>query len=224
MTAEQREAIEQLRDRKAAKRESAANKLARKPCPEEAGPALLEALKAELEDDRTWKAKTAQAWALACNPHPPALGLLLDIAGDDLGGSAVNDCVGSAAVACGREDPGPDEVLLALVGDEDDVPTDRLAAVVGGLEVLACPEPPQLDDALVERLLAIAEEDPPETVPHGVNRRHRVFQLRHRLLDVAGGLSSEHRERLIALADATEDDENSDDGWEKSLAAARELG
>ena len=225
MTKEQREAIEQLRDAKAAKRESAANKLARKPCPGEAGPALLDAFEIELEDPRTWQAKTAQAWALACNPHPPALDRLLEVAGDDLGGSAVNDSVGSAAVACGRDDPGPDDVLRALLGDDDDVPTDRLAAVVGGLRVLGGDDPPQLDESLVERLLTIAEEDPPKTVPHGEHRRLRVFHLRHALLEVAAGLTSEDRARLIAAAEKSEDDQTEHAyGWDKSLAAARELG
>jgi hypothetical protein len=188
MTEEQREAIEQLRDSKATKRESAANKLRRNPCPDEAGPALFEAFKAELEDDRTWKAKQAQACALALNPHPPALELLLDIAGADLGGSAVNEGVGSAAVGCGWDDPGPEEVLRALLGDQDDVPTDRLAAVVGGLWMLG-DEPPPLDDALVERLLTIADEDPPDTVPHGAHRQLRVGHLREALSDL--GLARE---------------------------------
>jgi len=223
MTEEQREAIAQLRDSKAGKRESAANKLRRKPCPEEAGPALFDAFQAELEDDRTWKAKAAQARALAFNPHPPALELLLDIAGDDLGGSVVNEGVGSAAVGCGREDPGAEDVLRALLGEDDDVPTDRLAAVVGGLYMLA-DNPPQLGDALVERLLGIAEEDPPHTVPQGEHRRLRVFHLRHALLDVAAGLTPAHRARLLSVADETEYDPDWDTGWEASLAAAHDLG
>ena len=116
MTSKQQEAIAQLRDRKAARRESAARKLSRAPCPDEAGPALLDALRIELEDPRTWKAKAAQAEALARNPHPPALGFLLAIAGDDLGGAAVNQSVGMAVMACGRDDPGPSEVLRAIMG------------------------------------------------------------------------------------------------------------
>ena len=196
MTDEQKAAIEQLRDRKAAKRESAANKLSRKPC-KEAGPALFDAFKQELEDDRTWKAKSAQAWALACNPHPPALKFLLGIAGDDLGGSAVNDSVGSAAMAAGMEDPGPDEVLRALSGEEDEVPTDRLAAVVGALRILAGEEV-ELDDDVAERLVEFAEEDPPNTVPHGAHRRLRVGQLRECLREMADSLGAEHRKRLDA--------------------------
>lgn len=223
MTSEQRDAIAQLRDPKAAKRESAANKLCRRPCPDEAGPALLEALETELEDSRTWKAKSAQAWALACNPYPPALGLLVDIAGDDLGGTAVNDCVGAAAVACGFEDPGPDEVVRVLMGDGDVTP-ERLAAVVGGVCILGGSDPPALDEALVERLLGLAEEEPPNTVPHGAQRRLRVFQLRQALLDVAAGLTDEHRDRLLVVAEQTEYDPDWDHGWEESLAAARRPG
>ena len=151
MTDEQRRAIEQLQDAKAPKRVSAANRLARKPCPE-AGPALLEAFEAELEDPRTWKAKEAQAWALAHNPHPPALERLLDLAGADLGGAAVNDSVGSAAVASGREEPGVAAVLRSLLDDEDDVPLDRFAAITGGLCILA-DDHPSLDEAVAERLI-----------------------------------------------------------------------
>lgn len=222
VTSEQREAIEQLTAREAAKRESAANKLSRKPCPAEAGPAILQALQAELEDSRTWKAKAAQASALARNPHPSALDFLLGIAGDDLGGSAVNDNVGSAAMASGLDDPGPDYVLRALLGKgRGEVPTDRLAAVVGALAILA--HPPALDETLVGCLLAIAEEDPPETIPHGKHRRLRVFQLRHALLGIAGGLSSDHRGRLLEVAERTDFDPKWDTGWEKSLSAARQL-
>jgi hypothetical protein len=184
MTQEQRDAIEQLRDVKAAKRVSAANKLRRKPCPE-AGPALWEAFEAELEDDRTWKAKDAQLWSLVHNPHPPALARLLALAGDDLGGSAVNDALGAAAVACGRDEPGTSAVLAALLGDEDEVPSDRLAAVVGGLRVVS--DEDALDEAVTDRLRELAAEDPPETIPHGQQRRLRVGQLQSRLHELGLG-------------------------------------
>lgn len=143
MTREQEAAIEQLTDSKAPKRVSAANKLGRKPCPKEAGPKLLEALEAELDGTRSWKVLAAQAKALARNPHPPAHDFLLGIAGDDLGGSAVNEAVGFAAMGSGRDEP--DATLRALLGDEADVPTDRLAAVIGALAILG--------------------EDPPSSMP-----------------------------------------------------------
>lgn len=177
--------IEQLRDTKARKRETAANKLCRKPDPAKAARPLFEAFQAELEDPRTWKAKAAQACTLARNPYPPAVDRLLEIAGDDLGGSAVNESVGSAAMGCGFDKPGPTQILRCLLGEDADVSTDRLAAVVGGLETLAEKDDWHLDEQVVERLLSIAEEDPPHTVPHGVHRRSRVFGLRHRLLDLA---------------------------------------
>ena len=97
-------------------------------------------------------------------------------------------------MACGRDTPG--EVLEALLGETDDVPTDRLAALVGALGGLA-DEGPELDAALLERLLSLAEEDAPKTVPHGVHRRLRVSGLRQRLRDLA--LSDEQRARLLAL-------------------------
>ena len=122
MTAQQRAAIEQLRDGEAPKRESAANKLRRKPCPE-AGPALFEALEAELEGRRSWGVMDAQAWALAANPHPPALERLLEIAGEDLGGTAVNDSVGGLRVIECLESPlladGLVERLLALAEEAE---------------------------------------------------------------------------------------------------------
>ncbi len=194
MTREQEAAIEQLTDSKAPKRVSAANKLGRKPCPQEAGPKLLEALEAELDGTRSWKVLAAQAKALARNPHPPAHDFLLGIAGDDLGGSAVNEAVGFAAMGSGRDEP--DATLRALLGDEDDVPTDRLAAVIGALTILG-EDPPELDAALVERLVELAEEEPPNTVPHGAHRRRRVNDLRCELQNAA----PEQRDRVARLGE-----------------------
>jgi hypothetical protein len=194
VTREQEAAIEQLTDSKAPKRVSAANKLGRKPCPNDAGPKLLEAFKAELDGTRSWKVLAAQAKALARNPHPPAHDFLLGIAGDDLGGSAVNEAVGFGAMGCGRDDP--DATLRALLGDEADVPTDRLAAIIGALTILG-EDPPELDAALVERLVELAEEEPPNTVPHGAHRRRRVNDLRCELQNAA----PQQRDRVAQLGE-----------------------
>ena len=66
--------------------------------------------------------------------------------------------------------------------------------------------------------------EPPHTVPHGRNRRGRVFQLREHLLRVAAALTPEHRERLVAAAERAEVNPDYHPDWQASLDAARALG
>jgi len=63
---------EQLSDSKSAKRRSAAKKI-RKSGDPDAGPALLEALQKELEDQRTWETQYQMIMALGHCQHPDAI-------------------------------------------------------------------------------------------------------------------------------------------------------
>ncbi|MFJ2745085.1 HEAT repeat domain-containing protein [Streptomyces sp. NPDC087440] len=72
------EAISQLQDRSSAKRRSAAKRLRRLGDPS-AGPALLQALKNELRDSRTWETQYQMTMALGTCGSPSDLSYLRDL-------------------------------------------------------------------------------------------------------------------------------------------------
>ncbi|MEV7655929.1 HEAT repeat domain-containing protein [Streptomyces anulatus] len=72
------EAISQLQDRSSAKRRSAAKRLRRLGDPS-AGPALLEALKNEVRDSRTWETQYQMTMALGTCGSPSDLSYLRDL-------------------------------------------------------------------------------------------------------------------------------------------------
>jgi HEAT repeat protein len=72
--------FEQLSDRRSPRRRSAAKRLGRAGDPA-AGPALLEALRAEVQDARTWETQYEMALALGLCGHREALPFLRELAG-----------------------------------------------------------------------------------------------------------------------------------------------
>ncbi|WP_329074310.1 HEAT repeat domain-containing protein [Streptomyces niveus] len=72
------DAIRQLQDRSSAKRRSAAKQL-RKLGDQNAGPALLEALKNEVRDSRTWETQYQMTMALGTCGSPSDLPYLRDL-------------------------------------------------------------------------------------------------------------------------------------------------
>ncbi|MFF2147464.1 HEAT repeat domain-containing protein [Kitasatospora sp. NPDC058190] len=91
------EAVTQLGHRLSPKRRSAATRLRRLADPT-AGPSLLEALKLEVRDARTWETQYQIVMALGMCGHRPALGLLRDLAQRPFKATMVYVALGDAIV------------------------------------------------------------------------------------------------------------------------------
>lgn len=89
------EMISQLKDKKSAKRRSAAKKL-RKLKNGDAGPFLLSALKEELKDSRTWETQYQMVMAIGECGYKPALDFLKSMAHQTLEATMVYLAIGDA--------------------------------------------------------------------------------------------------------------------------------
>jgi HEAT repeat protein len=89
------ELVKLLRSNASAKRRSAAKKL-RKLQAEEAGPALLEALRAELDDPRTWETQYQMIMALGECKHIDSLEFLTNLADRDFSATMIYVAIGDA--------------------------------------------------------------------------------------------------------------------------------
>lgn len=87
--------IEQLNDKISAKRRSAAKKL-RKLKNKDAGPALLEALKNELKDKRTWETQYQMIMALGESGHTDGLDFLQQLAKQDFEATMLYVAIGDS--------------------------------------------------------------------------------------------------------------------------------
>jgi hypothetical protein len=109
----------QLRDRASAKRRSAAKRL-RKLSWSAACPALLEALQAELSDERTWETQYQMIMALGASGCKEALSTLRELSHRRMKATMVLVAVGDALVRLEREyenDPRPVFDLLNIDND-----------------------------------------------------------------------------------------------------------
>ncbi|MFC9288738.1 hypothetical protein ACFT0E_19100, partial [Streptomyces sp. NPDC057052] len=102
------EAVARLGHRLSPERRSAARRLRRLADPA-AGPSLLEALRREVHDPRTWKTQYEMAMALGMCGHRPALGFLRELARRPHEATMVYAALGDAVVrlALPRTPPTP---------------------------------------------------------------------------------------------------------------------
>ena len=139
------EAITQLTDARSARRRAAAKRLRALAAPA-AGPALLEALRREVRDPRTWETQYQMIMALATCGHQPALPFLRELALKPLDATMIYVALGDAIVRLSRDhpnDPTPvDWCLTAL----NDMLADGALRAVAMLRLT-------LDDATVDRIL-----------------------------------------------------------------------
>ena len=89
--------IEQLQHKSSPKRRAAAKKL-RKLKASEAGPALLAALKNELQDKRTWETQYQMIMALGESGHIESLDFLLQLADQDFEATMIYMALGDAII------------------------------------------------------------------------------------------------------------------------------
>lgn len=143
--------IEQLSDKRSARRRAAAKKLGAAGDPA-AGPALLAALRAEVEDSRTWETQYEMALALGLTGHREALPFLRELAGRPFTATMVYVGVGESLVRLADDPAG--EVLWCL-GQGPDMLAD--GALRGMARLGLVPEEPVRD-----AILDVVERTPQE--------------------------------------------------------------
>ena len=111
--------VGQIRDRSSSKRRAAAKHLRRLANPE-AGPALLQALRSELQDARTWETQYQMVMALAHCGFREALPLLMDLSKRSFKHTMVLTAVGDALVRLGRATEHDSRPLIAALGQDCD--------------------------------------------------------------------------------------------------------
>ena len=112
-------AVEQLGDPRSSRRRAAAKRL-RVLADPAAGPALLDALRREVADPRTWETQDQMVMALAGRGHRPAEVFLRELAMRQFDATMVQVAIGDAIVRLGREfpeDPAPVDWCLATGND-----------------------------------------------------------------------------------------------------------
>ncbi|MFI9325233.1 HEAT repeat domain-containing protein [Kitasatospora aureofaciens] len=138
------EAVAQLGHRLSPKRRSAASCLCRLADPA-AGPALMEALRQEVRDARTWETQYQIVMALGMCGHQPALGLLRELAQHPFEATMVYVALGDAIVRLSPPEDTTDSLLWCL-----DAGTPTLAD--GALRAVAIQRLP-LDAATIGHVL-----------------------------------------------------------------------
>ncbi|MDO6388484.1 HEAT repeat domain-containing protein [Uliginosibacterium sp. 31-12] len=124
------ELFTQLEDSKSAKRRSAAKKL-RKLKNGMAGPALLDALKKEVEDTRTWETQYQIVMALGECEYKDALPYLVALSGCSFEATMVYMALGDAIVRLSRAHPNDISSVFDLIGTGNEMLID------GGLRAVA---------------------------------------------------------------------------------------
>ena len=146
------EAIDQLSDRSSAKRRQAAKRL-RVLCDDAAGPALYEAIQAEVRDPRTWETQYQMIMALgACN-YSPAAELLVELASKQDGYRMVGVAVGDALTRIEWETSKTLAVVERSMTDWSTAVADGAFRALAMLHIVP-------SDELVERVIAFAKKTP----------------------------------------------------------------
>ncbi len=143
-----KEILKQLTDRQSSKRRSAAKKL-RKLGDEQAGPDLLDALKKELRDVRTWETQYQMIMAIGECQYQPALPYLHELSSRTFEATMVSVALGDAIVRLSRrsfDDAGP---ILAFLESGND------ALIQGGFQAMAMLRM-VLDELAISRIIAFA--------------------------------------------------------------------
>jgi hypothetical protein len=147
------EAIAQLADASSPRRRAAAKRLRALADPS-AGPALVDALRAEVNDPRTWETQYQMVMALAMSDYRSAFPFLKGLAVTTIKATMVCTALGDAIVRLGRDhdqDPAPVDWCLAT---GNDMLADGALRAVAMLRLT-------LDDPAVERIISfVTGRDP----------------------------------------------------------------
>lgn len=124
------ELLEQLKDKKSAKRRSAAKKL-RKLGNVDAGPYLLEALQNELKNARTWETQYQMIMAIGECEYKKALSFIKEISKRDFEATMVYMAIGDAIVRLSKKSETDANPVIDLFASGNDMLID------GGLRAMA---------------------------------------------------------------------------------------
>lgn len=124
------ELIAHLEDSKSAKRRSAAKSL-RKLKDGRAGPALLSALKSEVEDSRTWETQYQMVMALGECGYKDSLPYLVELSGRPFEATMVYVALGDAILRLSRSTPNDVSAVFELISTGNEMLID------GGLRAMA---------------------------------------------------------------------------------------
>jgi hypothetical protein len=151
------EAIEQLGDKRSARRCSAAKRLRTLADPA-AGDALLDALRREVQDPRTWETQYQIIMALGACDHRPALLFLRDLALRRFEATMVYVAIGDAIVRLGREHPNDATPVDWCLATANAMLADGALRAVAMLRL-------KLEDAAIDRILDFtAGRDPGDPI------------------------------------------------------------
>ncbi|MGW3290209.1 HEAT repeat domain-containing protein [Streptomyces sp. NPDC001002] len=151
MEAETASLIEQLSEKRSPRRRSAAKKLGRAGAPA-AGPALLGALRAEVEDPRSWETQYEMALALGMCGHREAQPFLRELAGRPFAATMVYVAVGESLVRLAED---PAEAVLWCLRQEPEMLADGALRGVALLGFVP-------DEAVCGAILDFVERTPGE--------------------------------------------------------------
>lgn len=144
-----------LRARISSIRRAAAKRLRRLKDPA-AGPALLDALRQELQDPRTWETQYQMIMALGESAYAPALPYLWELAGRHFEATMLYVALGDAIVRLGRgaeHDPAP---VLALVRTSNAMLIDGAFRAVAMLRLTF---DPQTTEAIINYAAGLAPDE-----------------------------------------------------------------
>jgi HEAT repeat protein len=143
--------LAQLSDAHSPKRRSAAKRLGKKGDPA-AGPALLEALRAEIQDERTWETQYEMALALGLCGHHEAVPELRELARRPFAATMVQVAIGESLV---RLAPDPPEAALWCLEQGSDMLADGALRAVARMGLVP-------RERVVAQILDFVERRPPE--------------------------------------------------------------
>ncbi|MGW5159732.1 hypothetical protein ACWEPN_30010 [Nonomuraea wenchangensis] len=147
------EAITQLADARSPRRRAAAKRLRALADPV-AGPALLDALRREIRDPRSWETQYQMIMALATCGHQPALPLLRELALKPLDATMVYVALGDGIVRLGRDHPNDPAPLDWCLSTGNDMLADGALRAVAMLRLI-------LDEPAIDRILNFLAERTP---------------------------------------------------------------
>ncbi len=149
--------FDQLKDKKSAKRRSAAKKL-RKLAIVDAGPYVFEALQKELKDARTWETQYQMIMALGECGYREALPFLRELAQRNFEATMVYIAIGDAIVRLSRKEPDDAKPVIDLFA------SGNYMLIDGGLRAMAMLRMVPNDEQISEIIKFVSAYDPDEGI------------------------------------------------------------
>ena len=149
------QSVDALRSRTSPKRRAAAKRLRRLKDPA-AGPALLDALRREVQDPRTWETQYQMIMALGESGHEPALPVLRELARRNFEATIVYVALGDAIVRLGRLSGDDSAPVLEMMSTSNRMLIDGAFRAVAMLQLAL---DPQTIEAIIDHVASLDPND-----------------------------------------------------------------